>query len=293
MAEPVASHACGGGTILAKRYLVAEELGRGAEGVVYLARDLRLGGRRVAVKTLHPDLPCRGKAIAYLAAEADVLCRINHPNIPTVLDHGPCERGYFIAFPLIKGRTLEQSIPSGGWTDLPRAVRLTARLARVLFFLWSEHGVLHLDVKPANILLPDGDPEAISLTDFGLAVIRRAGRCLIPHKGIVGTPAYMSPERARGDHSRVGHSADVYAVGVLLYRLSTGKLPFPAGYPQVFHDIQHEPAPPPSHSRPRIDAGLDEIVARSLAKSPTNRFGSGLELAQELEKWIDGEQRGR
>ena len=276
------------GSILARRYLLVAELGRGAEGVVYHARDLRLGGRSVAVKTLLPGAPSRPERLEQFATEANVLCRITHPNVPVVLDHGPCERGYFIAFPLIRGRTLEQMTPDTGAPDVRGAVRLAARLARVLHFLWSELGILHLDVKPANVLLPDGDPEMLYLSDFGLAVVRNAGRSGPDRQGIRGTPAYLSPERARGEDSRVGHATDIYAVGVLLFRLLTGRVPFPAGYPRVLRDIQFDPAPAPSSLRAGLHPALDTIVARALAKAPEERFGTGLRLAEELERCLDG-----
>ena len=241
----------------------------------------------MAVKTLPPGAPGRPERLEQLAAEANVLCRVIHPNVPIVLDHGPCESGYFIAFPLIRGRTLEQMTPDTGAPDVRRAVRLAARLARVLHFLWSELGILHLDVKPANVLLLDGDPEMLYLTDFGVAVIRNTDRPGPACKGIRGTPAYLSPERARGDDTRVGHTADLYAVGVLLFRLLTGRLPFLAGYPRILRDIQDDPVPPPSSLRAGLDPALDAIVARAIAKKPEDRYGTGLRMAEELEGWLE------
>jgi serine/threonine-protein kinase len=270
------------GTVLGERYEVRNELGQGTFGVIYHAQDRMLNNREVAIKMLRAEVAESADARQRLEREARAMVAIVHPSILPVLDYGLCQGRYYIVFPLVKGRTLKEEIPASGLADCRRAANLVIQIARALHYLWSRHRILHRDVKPANILLAEGDKDALFLMDFGLAACQdQAGRTL--DKGLLGTPAYMAPEQAAGKLGHVGHSADVYSAGVVLFELLTGTVPFTAPYPAVLDDIRARQAPPPSTLRPSLDPALDAIVARALAKSPRDRYSTGQELAEALE----------
>lgn len=284
---PTAPMPVGKGVVFAGRFKIESELGQGAFGIVYHARDRQLGGRDVAIKMLRSEVVESSEAVDRLKAEAEVMARIVHPNILPVIDHGLSGGRYYIVLPLVRGRTLKDMIPAGGVKDLRQGVAIVVKVARALHHVWSQHRILHRDVKPSNILLLDGDEESLYLMDFGLAACQDTKRVRVTVIGsIMGTPAFMSPEQASGDNARVSHAADLYSAGVVLFQLLTGTVPFPAEYPDVLYDIREKPVPAPSSLRPGLDPALDAIVLKALAKTPERRYATGQAMAKALEDWL-------
>src|SRR5262249_52195295 len=154
------------------------------------------------------------------------------------------------------------------------AVRLMVQVCRALHHAHAKHNILHRDVKPGNILLlPDG--ESLYLMDFGLAAVKdkdNESAYQTLHGTILGTPAYMPPEQARGDLPSICHQSDLYGAAAVLFHLLTGKVPFPGPPPGVFHAIQNHPVPIPSSLRPALGTRLDEVLLRALAKRPQDRY---------------------
>ena len=223
------------GTTLGK-YRIIGTLGRGATGIVYRAVDESLG-REVAVKILNPSL-AESKALERFRAEAAVLASLNHPGIATIHELFTSPTELLMVMELVRGETLEQLCDRLGPLPLDRTASL---IDQILSALEHAHraGVVHRDLKPANVMLTE---LGIKIMDFGVAHARRAEPAA-PEGYIVGTPAYMAPEQALGE--AVGEAADVYQVGVMLYRVLTGALPFEADTPldMLQQQLSNAPAP--------------------------------------------------
>jgi serine/threonine protein kinase/ribosomal protein L37AE/L43A len=282
---PIVPSAPTGGKRIGTRYSVKGQLGQGAFGVVYHAEDQVLK-RPVAIKMLRPEVVQSEDAVRRLKREAEVLSQVVHPNILPVLEFGQCPEGHYVVFPLVKGKTLLDAIPSGGFGDPRQAVRLVIKLLMALHFVYEKHHILHRDVKPANVLLLEGTDD-LYLTDFGLVHCQQSNLTrLTTDRMVMGTPAFMSPEQAMGDHQLIGHRSDLYAAGVVLFELLTGRLPFEAGFPAILSEVVSKAPPAPSAFRPDIDRGLDAIVLKVLSKKPEGRYSTGKEFADVLEQWL-------
>jgi len=274
-----------GGLVIDGRYEVTKELGRGAFGVVYQARDRKLD-RVVAIKMLRQEALASDDAVRRFQDEARILCQVNHPHVLPVFDQGEQDGKHYIVFAFIEGKMVKDVLPAKGGMDPVRAARLVAQLAGALHYVYAKHRVLHRDVKPANMMLADGDDAALYLMDFGLAVCHLADVTRATQDGtVMGTPAYMPPEQARGRIAEIDHRSDVYSAVVVLFQLLTGRVPFEAGWPGILLEIIQTPAPAPSEFRAGLDPALDAIVRRGLAKAPADRFQTGKELADALEGW--------
>lgn len=257
------------------QYELLEILGRGGMAVVYRARQPSLG-RDVAVKVLHDYLD--PQAGARFEREARAVARLQHPNILPVYDYGEDEgRRYFVTQYIPQGRTLAHLL-IGGPLDPAQALGLADRLLDALAYA-HRSGVVHRDIKPANIMLPQSDWPL--LADFGIAEILSATTQLTPVGQIIGTPSYMAPERV-SDHPADPRS-DIYAVGVLLYEMLAGRLPF-TGDSAVAVLMKHvaEEPPPLARLAPGLPRGLPEIVHMALAKKPEARFQSAEAMAAAL-----------
>jgi len=260
------------GVVLRQRYRLENEIGRGGMGVVYRATDLELK-RTVAVKLLsEAALP---EARQRLMREARAAAALNHPHIISVYDVGESEGTPFFVMELVQGPSLAQAPP----TEFSAIVEVASQICTALEHAHSSN-IVHRDLKPENVLLSGSGAPSVKLADLGLALpgygarISRAGL-------IVGTASYMAPEQALGQ--KVDGRADLYALGVLLYQLTTGRLPFAADDPlSVVSQHVHAPVVPPRVLRPDLPRKLEDVILRLLQKNPVDRFSSALETAAAL-----------
>jgi hypothetical protein len=239
---------------------------------VYRALDLEQQ-RDVALKVLSPEMAQQENFGARLRREATVLFQLRHPNIVPVENYGEEEGHAYLVMPYLQAGTLKDRMAQGP-LDLREASRLVGQVCAALHFA-HEKGVVHRDVKPANILL-DGVGNAL-VTDFGLARLHDASLSLTG-SALLGTPAFISPEQARG--LKADHRSDQYALGVILFQLATGELPFDADTPMAILLKQlNEPLPLPRSINPRIPESVEQVILKATAKNPEHRFASMVELS--------------
>ena len=265
------------GEVVAGRYELEELVGTGGMSSVFKARD-RLLERRVALKVLHQHYTDDEEYVERFRREARVVAQLSHPNIVTVIDRGEDEGRQFIVFELVEGRTLKELLEEEGRLPVQRALEIALQVARGLAFA-HEHGLVHRDVKPQNVIL-NGDGRA-KVTDFGIARSRDIQG--VTQTGMVlGTSNYVAPEQAQG--GKVDRATDVYSLGVVLFELLTGEVPFP-GESFVAVAMRHvnEPAPSVLERRPDVPARVAHAVARALEKDPAARFPTMDAFAAELE----------
>jgi len=260
------------------------EIARGGMGVVYRARQKTLN-RVVALKMILSGQLASAADVARFRSEAEAAANLDHPNILPIYEVGEHEGQQYFSMKLIEGGSLASRIAELIARPRDGAV-LVARLARAIHFA-HQRGILHRDIKPANVLLdPDGTPY---ITDFGLAKRTEEDSGLTRTGAIIGTPSYMSPEQARAD-KQVTTLTDVYSLGVILYELLTGRPPFRAA--TVHETIQEVMEKEPDHPRkynPRADRDLSAVALKCLQKSPENRYESAAGLADDLNRWLNGE----
>jgi serine/threonine-protein kinase len=264
------------GTVIDERYRVISRVGSGGMAEVYCAEDTQLG-RRVAVKLLHERFAQDEEFVERFRREASSAASLSHANIVNVYDRGQWGGTYYIAMEYLDGRSLDSIVREEAPLAPQRAIELTEQVLRAARFA-HRHGVVHRDLKPHNVII---DEEGrVKVTDFGIA---RAGASEITQTGsIMGTARYLSPEQAQG-HT-VSPRSDLYAIGIMLYELLTGTVPF-EGDSVVAIALRHlsEPPRPPSVLVPTLSANLDAIVMRALAKRPEARFADADEFLAALE----------
>ena len=265
------------GELIADRYELEELVGTGGMSSVYRAND-RLLERDVALKVLHDRFTVDGDYVERFRREARAVAQLSHPNIVTVIDRGEQDGRQFIVFEYVDGENLKTLIEREGPLPEREAIELALQIARALGFA-HEHGLVHRDVKPQNVLL-NGDAGA-KVTDFGIARSLDVQGGLTQTGTVMGTSDYIAPEQARG--RQVDAQSDVYSLGAVLYELLTGDVPFP-GDNFVAVAMRHINEPPPSvrERRPELSPRLDAAVRRAMAKDPHERFGSMNELCTEL-----------
>ena len=260
------------------RYTLLSVLGEGGMGVVYLAEDSRLG-RRVALKLLRTGLRS-GTAAERFRQEARLAASLDHPSLCPVIDVDQVEGRDYLTMPYLPGGTLavrvgpDRPVPEG------EAVRLVRRIAAALAVAHAA-GVIHRDLKPANILFDAHDEPVV--TDFGLARRLAGAEARLTGLGaVIGTPAYIPPEQIGGDLDAGGPASDVYGLGVILYELLTGRVPYTGSPGEVLQRVSEGNPPSPAHFRPDLNPGLCAACLKALARDPADRFPTMSEFAAAL-----------
>ncbi|HXH96405.1 MAG TPA: serine/threonine-protein kinase, partial [Gaiellaceae bacterium] len=270
------------GEVISGRYELEELLGSGGMSSVFLARD-RLLDRHVALKVLHARYSDDDEHVARFRREARTVARLSHPHIVTVIDRGVDEGRQFIVFEYVQGENLKELVRRSGPLPAQRAVALGLAVAEGLAFAHAQ-GLVHRDVKPQNILL--NEEGEVKVTDFGIARSLDVDRGLTQAGTVLGTSEYISPEQASG--GVVTPATDVYSLGVVLWELLTGVVPF-SGDSFMAVALRHVNEQPPRllDVRPDAPPRLAAAVDRALAKSPADRLPSMQAFAQELRLCLD------
>jgi serine/threonine protein kinase len=260
------------------RFELVAEIGRGAMGIVYKAKDPMLE-RTVAIKTINMGMDKDGAEMyeKRFYQEARAAGGLNHPNIVTIYDIGKTENVCYMAMEYIEGPELRTLLLPGRPLPIARALSIAAQVAEGLAYA-HERGVVHRDIKPANIMVPESGP--VKITDFGIARMRSSN--VQTQTGMMmGSPKYMSPEQVIG--KRADHRSDVFSLGVILYEMLTGAAPFTGeSVNAVMYQIVNFVPPAPSAINPAAPAALDLIVGRMIAKALDERFQSAAEIARGL-----------
>ncbi len=264
------------GAVIDGRYRVLSRIGSGGMADVYLAEDDLLS-RYVAVKVLQHRFVEDQEFVERFRREASSAAGLSHPNVVAIFDRGSWNGTYYIAMEYLEGRSLKRLVREHGALDPEAAIDITIQVLHAASFAHNR-GIVHRDIKPHNVIL--SDEGRVTVTDFGIA---RAGASDMTHTGsIMGTAQYLSPEQAQGNP--VSAASDIYAIGVLLFELLTGKVPFD-GESAVAIALQHLSAEPPAPSavNPAVPSVLDPVVLRALAKDPAQRYRDAREFIAALE----------
>lgn len=267
-------------TVLANRYRIQAKIGDGGMAVVYRALDLLLH-RPVAIKCLRPQFASDPEFLQRFMQEAQAAASLSHPNVVNIFDVGHAGDVHYIVLEYVQGRNLKEILREEGRLPPKRAAHIARSVARALEAAHRRQ-LIHRDIKPHNILItPEG---RVKVTDFGIA--RAASAAQLTQTGtVIGSVHYFSPEQARG--GPVGPASDLYALGVVLYEMLTGTVPFRGDSPiaVALKHLEEEPVPP-SRLVPSIPPWLEQVVLKALAKDPAQRYASAEEMAQDL-VWRD------
>jgi serine/threonine protein kinase/tetratricopeptide (TPR) repeat protein len=281
----------GGAPATVTGYEILGVLGRGGMGVVYKARQRGLN-RTVALKMILHGGHASTEDLVRFKIEAQAVALLQHPNIVQIYDNGERDGRPYFALEFLEGGSLQQRLD--GTPIPPRvAAHLIEQLARAMDFA-HRRGIVHRDLKPANILLAEAPGTALEactpkITDFGLAKRLQDDQGQTGTEAILGTPTYMAPEQAAGKTREVGPAADIYALGAILYDMLTGRPPFKGDtVMDTLHMVQMVDPVPPVRLQPRCPLDLQTICLKCLEKDPYKRYGSAGELADDLERFLDG-----
>jgi eukaryotic-like serine/threonine-protein kinase len=258
------------------KYDIVKELGRGTAGVVYLARDA-FAGRDVAIKAFAQtgSHGLQGRYRSLFLNEAALVGKLSHPHIVQLLDVAVEEALSYIVMEYVPGKTLAHHTTAEHFLVPEKVVEVIFKVSRALEYM-HRHGVIHRDIKPANILITEDFD--VKVADFGIAVLADATRTNLVN---VGSPAFMSPEQLQ--EQPLTHQTDIYSLGVVLYNLLTGRLPFSgSSYASLIYQIIHHEAPRLSTIRPDLPPGFERIVERALKKDLASRYQSWTEFGADL-----------
>src|SRR5438128_1611998 len=266
-------------------YELLEEIGRGGQGVVFCARQKSLN-RTVALKVIGLGQWASKAHLKRFRREAEAAASLEHPGIVPIHEVGERDGSCYFSMKFIEGGQLDEMVRRQPM-PIRQAAELIAKVARTVHYA-HEHGILHRDIKPGNILLDaKGEPH---LTDFGLARLLETESTVTRTLEVMGTPSYMAPEQALGENAAVSSATDVYGLGAVLYQLLTGQPPFAGGttYETIKLLLDTEPRQP-RLLNPKIDRDLSTICLKCLEKDPKRRYSSALALAEDLERWLKHE----
>ncbi len=266
-------------------YELQGEIGRGGQGVVYRARQKSLN-RTVALKIIVLGHWATARHLKRFRLEAEAAASLNHPSIVPIHEVGERDGCCYFSMNLIEGGQLDEVVRREA-ISIRRAAELIAKLARTVHYA-HEHGILHRDIKPGNILLDkEGEPH---LTDFGLARLVETESTVTRTTEVLGTPSYMAPEQASGNNVALTSATDIYGLGAVLYHLLTGSPPFAGGttYETVRLVLETDPRQP-QLLNPKVNRDLSTICLKCLQKDPQRRYASALALAEDLERWLKHE----
>ena len=266
-------------------YELLEVIGRGGQGVVYRARQKSLN-RTVALKVIGLGHWATEGHLKRFRREAEAAASLDHSGIVSIYEVGERDGSCYFSMKLVEGGQLDE-VAKHEPMPIQRAVELIAKIARTIHYA-HEHGILHRDIKPGNILLDQkGEPH---LTDFGLARLVESESTVTRTMEVLGTPSYMAPEQAVGNNAAVSGVTDVYGLGAVLYQLLTGHPPFAGGttYETIKLLLDTEPRQPRLWN-PKIDRDLSTICLKCLEKDPPRRYSSALALAEDLDRWLNHE----
>ena len=266
-------------------YELLEEVGRGGQGVVFRARQKSLN-RIVALKVIGLGQWATKAHLKRFRLEAEAAASLDHPCIVPIYEVGERDGQCYFSMKFVEGGQLDEVVKHAPMS-IRQAVELIAKVARTVHYA-HEHGILHRDIKPGNILLDaKGEPH---LTDFGLARLVESESTVTRTLEVLGTPSYMAPEQAAGNNAKLTSATDVYGLGAVLYQLLTGHPPFAGGttYETIKLLLETEPRPPRLWNA-KIDRDLSTICLKCLEKDPQRRYSSALALAEDLERWLKHE----
>jgi serine/threonine protein kinase/tetratricopeptide (TPR) repeat protein len=266
-------------------YDLLDEVGRGGEGIVYLARQKSLN-RIVALKILRLGQWASRADLKRFRREAQAAARLDHPRIVPIYEVGERNGYCYFSMKFVAGGQLDEVVSRAPMSNR-QAAEVIAKVARTVHYA-HEHGILHRDIKPGNILVDsNGEPH---LTDFGLARLVEADTTVTRTEAMMGTPSYMAPEQALGDKAQLTRATDVYGLGAVLYQLLTSRPPFAAEttYETIQLLVETDPREP-RLLNPKIDRELSTICLKCLEKDPQCRYSSALALAEDLEHWLKHE----
>jgi WD40 repeat protein/tRNA A-37 threonylcarbamoyl transferase component Bud32 len=266
------------------RFQIRARIGVGGFGAVYRAYDPVLD-REVALKVPRAEVLREPKARARFLREPKAAAQLRHPHIVPIYEAGGDGDHYYIASAFIEGQTLKDAIEDQQ-PDFRRVARIVRDLADALDYAHGM-GVIHRDVKPANVMIDSrGQP---LLMDFGLAHWKQSGEKLTQDGSMMGTPAYMAPEQADRSVGEVGPASDQYSLGVVLYELLGGNIPFSGPAAAVIFNHLHQPPESPRRLNPRVPKDLETICLKAMAKRPGDRYANCAALSEDLRRWLDGE----